>query len=171
MEMAGSSYLYALATISVTFVGFSALLLVFRQTVGGATTRYDGYFIMAFMQVGFIVAGGSLLPPLLALFELPEAAIWRASSAVAACLILLFVATVPSRRRAAVGAAAPLFVKLLLFLQSLMAVYLLTNAAGLRPASGVADYASVMAGMLFTSGIAYLLALDRALREPLPPRN
>src|SRR6185437_1546239 len=117
MELPGSGYLYALATISVTFVGFSALLLVFRQTAGGATTRYDGYFIMAFMQVGFIVTGGSLLPPLLALFELPEAAVWRASSAVAACLILLFVATVPGRRRAAVGGTAPLFVKLLLFLQ------------------------------------------------------
>ena len=31
MGLSGSTYLYALATISVTFVGFSALLLVFRQ--------------------------------------------------------------------------------------------------------------------------------------------
>ena len=69
MELPGSGYLYALATISVTFVGFSSLVLVFRQTVGEATTHYDSYFVLAFMQVGFIVAGGCLLPPLLALTQ------------------------------------------------------------------------------------------------------
>ena len=42
MELPGANYLYALATISVTFVGFSALLLVFRQTIGGKMTSY-GY--------------------------------------------------------------------------------------------------------------------------------
>src|SRR5215467_7409856 len=40
MELPGASYLSALATISVTFVGFSALLLVFRQTIGGKMTSY-----------------------------------------------------------------------------------------------------------------------------------
>jgi hypothetical protein len=39
MELPGANYLYALATISVTFVGFSALLLVFRQTIGGKMTK------------------------------------------------------------------------------------------------------------------------------------
>src|SRR5215469_4611276 len=117
MELPGSGYLYALATIAVTFVGFSALLLVFRQTAGGATTRYDSHFLLAFVQVGFIVAGGSMLPPLLALFGLPEFVVWRASSLVAAIPIMLFVATVPRRRRAVVGGPAPFFVRLLLFLQ------------------------------------------------------
>ena len=83
MELPGSGYLYALATISVTFVGFSSLVLVFRQTIGGATTHYDSYFVLAFMQVGFIVAGGCLLPPLLALFGLAENTVWRAASGVA----------------------------------------------------------------------------------------
>jgi len=46
MELPGSGYLYALATISVTFVGFSSLVLVFRQTVGRATTHYDSYFVL-----------------------------------------------------------------------------------------------------------------------------
>jgi hypothetical protein len=171
MELPGAGYLYALATISVTFVGFSALLLVFRQTAGGATTRYDSYFLLAFMQVGFIVAGGSMLPPLLALFGLAEGVVWRVSSVVAAVPILLFVATVPRRRRAAVGGPAPFFVRLLLALQLMMALYLLVNAAGVRVVPSAANYAAMMAGMLFTSGIAYLLALDIALREPWPPRG
>jgi len=61
MELPGANYLYALATVSVTFVGFSALLLVFRETIGGRMTGYDSYFALSFMQAGFIVAAGGLL--------------------------------------------------------------------------------------------------------------
>jgi hypothetical protein len=171
MELPGSGYLYALATISVTFVGFSSLVLVFRQTIGRATTHYDSYFVLAFMQVGFIVAGGCLLPPLLALFGLAESMVWRAASGVASLPILLFVATVPRRRRGAVGEPAPLFVRLLLLLQLLMGLYLLANAIAVYFAPAAGNYAAVMAGMLFTSGIAYLMALDIALRDPMPPRQ
>jgi hypothetical protein len=171
MELPGAGYLYALATISVTFVGFSALLLVFRQTAGGATTRYDSYFLLAFMQVGFIVAGGSMLPPLLALFGLPEIVVWRFSSVIAAVPILLFVSTIPHRRRIAVGGPAPFFVRLLLLLQLMMALYLLANASAMLFAPSAANYAAVMAGMLFSSGVAFLLALDLALRHPLSPRR
>ena len=169
MELAGSGYLYALATISITFVGFSALLLIFRQTMGGDMTRYDSYFILAFMQVGFIVTGGALLPPLLALYRLPEVMVWRASSTVTAIPILLFVATVPRRRRAATGGATPFFVRFLLAVQLLLAVYLLASAASIGVQPGVAHFAAAMAGMLFTSGIAYLLALGGALDQHLPP--
>ena len=102
MELAGSAYLYTLATVAITFVGFSALLIFFRQTVGGSATKYDAYFMISFIQPGFIVTAGALLPPLLALFDLAPDAIWRMSSAVSAVPILLFVVTVPGRRRAAV---------------------------------------------------------------------
>jgi hypothetical protein len=60
MELPGANYLYALATVSVTFVGFSALLLVFRETIGGRMTGCDSYFTLSFMQAGFIVAAGIL---------------------------------------------------------------------------------------------------------------
>ncbi len=72
MELPGSTYLYALATISITFVGFSALLLIFRQAMGHTMTRYESYFMLTFIQSGFIVTAGSLLPLLLALYGLPR---------------------------------------------------------------------------------------------------
>src|SRR5690349_24193392 len=110
MELQGSAYLYALATVSITFVGFSALLLVFRQTIGGRMTRYDAFFTLSFVQAGFIVAMGALLPPLLALYGLTDGIVWRASSAVDAALILAFVAAFPVRRRRATGSGAPAYV-------------------------------------------------------------
>jgi len=50
--LSGSTYLYALATISVTFVGFSALLLVFRQATAGPMAAYESYFMLTFIQPG-----------------------------------------------------------------------------------------------------------------------
>jgi hypothetical protein len=164
MEVDGSNYLYALATVSVTFVGFSALLLLFRQTIGGRMTGYDGYFMLSFMQAGFIVTGGALLPQLLAFFGLPPALLWRAASAVMAVPILLFVVTTPWRRRRAAPGPVPAYVWLLLLLQFLAALYLLVNALGNEPR--LAPFALALTAILFTTAVAYLIALSRALAGP-----
>jgi hypothetical protein len=138
MELLGTGYLYALATVSITFVGFSALLIFFRQTVGGGATKYDAYFMLSFMQPGFIVTGGALLPPLLALFDLEADTVWRLSSALTAVPIFLFVATVPKRRHAAVDEPVPAYIVALLILQALGGVVLIANAVGwpFAPAAG-----------------------------------
>jgi hypothetical protein len=163
MELPGANYLYALATISVTFVGFSALLLVFRQTIGGKMTSYDSYFTLAFMQAGFIVAAGGLLPQLLAFFGMPHASVWRVSSVIMAIPISLFVGMTPRRRRAATNEPIPSYVSLLLLLQSLAGVCLLLNAVGWPVPPNLALFALALTVMLFTTGIAYLIALAHAL--------
>src|SRR5260370_38133068 len=63
MATAAATYLYALAGLSVSFVGFSTLLIVFRQSAGGRLTHYDSYFVLTFMQAGFIVSAGARGPP------------------------------------------------------------------------------------------------------------
>ncbi|HXJ08910.1 MAG TPA: hypothetical protein VNH12_05340 [Burkholderiales bacterium] len=167
MEIPGSSYLYALATVSITFVGFSALLMIFRQTMGSAITRYDSFFTLSFIQTGFIVTAGSMLPQLLALFEWSHRTVWRASSATMAIAILLFVGTFPVRRRAATEGRAPLYVNILLAVQSLVALSLLSNAIGKPLEPNGAAYASAMAAFLVTAGIAYLMALGVMLQGPV----
>jgi hypothetical protein len=168
MDLPGANYLYALATISITFVGFSALLLVFRETIGGKLTGYDSYFTLSFMQAGFIVTGGGLLPQLLAFYDLSHTSVWRASSVIAAVPILLFVATTPIRRRRATSEPIPAYVWLLLFLQFLAGVQLLSNALGWPLPPGPASFALALTVMLFTTAIAYLVALARALGRPRP---
>ena len=164
MELPGVNYLYALATVSITFVGFSALLLVFRETIGGRMTSYDSYFTLSFMQAGFIVTGGGLLPQLLAFYEMSSTSVWRASSLIMAIPIFLFVARTPGRRRAATKESVPFYVGLLLLLQFLAGVYLLLNTVGWPASPNVAPFALALTVMLFTTGIAYLVALARALR-------
>ena len=169
MELPGANYLYALATISVTFVGFSALLLVFRQTIGGTMTSYDSYFTLAFMQAGFIVAAGGLLPQMLAFFEMSHASVWRVSSVIMAIPISLFVATTPGRRRAATDEPIPFYVGLLLVLQFLAGVCLLLNAVGWPVPPNLATFALALTVMLFTTGIAYLIALAHAVGKNRDP--
>jgi hypothetical protein len=73
-------------------VGFSALLLGFRQTIVGKMTNYDSYFTLSFIQAGFIVTAGGLSPQLLAFFEMVPNSVWRESSVIMAIPIFLFVA-------------------------------------------------------------------------------
>ena len=167
MELQGSAYLYALATVSITFVGFSALLLVFRQTIGGRMTRYDAFFTLSFVQAGFIVTLGALLPPLLALYGLRDETVWRIASAVDAALILAFVAAFPARRRRATRGATPAYVWILLALQSLAGLDLVLAAAGKPLGPQAASFAAAMTAMLIASGIAYLAALGLVFREPI----
>jgi hypothetical protein len=37
MDIPATNFLYALGAISTTFVGFSAIIMIFRQTAGGGT--------------------------------------------------------------------------------------------------------------------------------------
>jgi hypothetical protein len=80
MELLGSSYLYTLAALSVTFVGFYALVIVLRQTFGGALSKLDVLITRIFIQLGFLVAASAMLPPLFALFGLRQDLIWRTCS-------------------------------------------------------------------------------------------
>jgi hypothetical protein len=165
MATAEATYLYALAGLSVSFVGFSTLVILFRQSAGGRLSRYDSYFVLSFMQAGFIVTAGALLPPLIGLYGLPEDTALRVSSAITALAIAGFVASVPRRRRAATGGPAPAFVRLFLLLQGGAAVALGLGALGRPLGPGVAPYATALTIILVTSGLAFLLALQVVLPE------
>ena len=41
MELPGSTYLYTLATLAITYAGFAALIAIFRQIIGGGVSNYD----------------------------------------------------------------------------------------------------------------------------------
>jgi hypothetical protein len=166
MEPSGSTYFYALAAVSITFIGFSALIVVFRQARGDALTRYEGYFVLSFIQPGLIVTGGSLLPSVLSLYGIAAQTVWRGSSIVVAIQILIFVITLPGRRRAATaGAPIPRYVQVLALLQFLIAIYLIAVAAGIATATGVGPYAASLTALLFTTVAAYVVALGVALAE------
>lgn len=166
MEPSGSTYLYALAAVSITFVGFSALLVIFRQARGQAMTRYESYFVLSFVQPGFIVTAGSLLPSVFALYGMPVSRVWQASSLIIAIPIIIFAAALPKRRRAATPTPLPRYVQILRWLQILIAVYLIANAFGVPGPAAIGPYAASLTALLFTTAIAFVVALGLAFAEP-----
>jgi hypothetical protein len=163
MDLPGSTYLYTLAALSVTFVGFSALVIYLRQTAGGEMSKLDVLITRIFIQLGFIVVASAMLPPLLTLFDWPHDRIWRVASLVAAAPSLLFAVTYPARRRAASGARTPALVWLDVLILVLAAVVLILNAAGLVTEPGPGPYAAALTGMLYLGGWSYLQALNTLL--------
>ena len=160
MDLPGSSYLLSLAVVSTTYVGFSALLVGLRQAKGSRLTSYDAYFTHTFIEVGFIVTVGGLVPSLIALYGLPASVVWRLSSALSAIPILLFAVTLPRRRRAATGMPVPVFVKILVSIQAASGMALAVTAVLPSVTQAAAIYATAVTLVLITSGVAYLLALN-----------
>src|SRR5690348_11423672 len=83
MELPNSAYLYTLALIAVGYVGFSAIVLILRQSAGGGLSSLDTIVARLFMTRGFMITYLSLLPTLLAAFDLSPSAVWRISSVLA----------------------------------------------------------------------------------------
>ena len=161
MELPGTSYLYNLTLISVTFAGFAALIAAFRQMVGGRFTRHDAFLIRSALVRSLIVIVCALLPPLLALFELPASTIWRISSLTAAILIALFTLFWPVIiRRAATDRPMSKTAKAYHGLQLLAAIFLLMVSLGIffEPAPGY--FATGVSVFMLTSWISVLLSLE-----------
>jgi hypothetical protein len=50
MELPGSGYLYTIATLSITYAGFAALIVIFRQIIGGGVSSYDVFVIRSILM-------------------------------------------------------------------------------------------------------------------------
>jgi hypothetical protein len=167
MELPGTSYLYTIATLSITYAGFAALIVIFRQIIGGEVSNYDVFIIRSVLMRSFIVICSALLPPALALFDLSHSAIWRISSIVAALLQGLFVLTYRTRRHAAADVPTPTWALTAHGVGALTAIALLMNALGVfgKPTAG--PFVVSVTAFLIVSFFAYLEQFDLLLRGPM----
>ncbi len=161
MELPGTSYLYNLRLISVTFAGFAALIAAFRQMVGGRFTKHDAFLIRSALVRSLIVIVCALLPPLLALFEFPAAIIWRVSSFSAAILIALFTLSWqliirPMTTDRPISKTAHAYHSV----QLLTAIFLLIVSLGISFEPGAGYYAVGVSLFMLTSWISVLLSLE-----------
>lgn len=165
MNSPALTYLYTLATLAVTFVGFSALVIIMRQTLGGEMSKLDILITRIFIQLGFMVAAGCMLPPMLSIFPISDTQIWRISSIAMALPSFAFATTYPSRRKAASGVSMPLNIWIGVLCLLLLSLGLFCNATGLFTFSGPGPFAAALTGILFVSGWGYLQALNTMLRH------
>ncbi|THD79193.1 MAG: hypothetical protein E7812_08915 [Phenylobacterium sp.] len=160
MELPEVSYLYTVALIGMTFIGFSVIVMLLRQTVGRKLRTFDALFAHVYMEFGLIVTVAALLPPLLVFWGLPPALVWRASAGLVAIPIILFGLTYPSRRRKAAGEPTPLYVWVNVALVLLMGLIFLATSTGLWPMRSAALFLSALTAFLVFSVGTWLRALS-----------
>ena len=166
VEIQGALLLYALAGLMVTFAGFSALLLGIRQAAGGHLSLLDRYLAKTVLTHLFVLTGGALLPPLLALYDVSEGWVWRGSALLFGLPLLILLLTYSRRRRRAVGAAPPPAVLAVFVVlgSAVLAAMLVYVCAGLKLSA--AAYISALVVNLFTLAFAFVTALDVIMQQP-----
>jgi hypothetical protein len=167
MEIKGAAILYTLATVMITFAGFSALLFVIRQAAGAKLSLLDRFIVRNVMTYTFVLTGAALLPALFSLFEMDEKQIWLWSGVLFALPMLALQVTYPVRRRKAVGTPPPpaiyaVFVVLGSLVTLAMLGYIL---AGLTYSAAV--YITALTIDFFTVIFGFVNALDIIMQQPM----
>jgi hypothetical protein len=163
MELPGSNYLLALATISITFVAFSTIAVVFRQAQGAGLAEYEILMLRLYLVSGLEATVFSLVPPLLGLFGITPSWVWRVSS-IAFALVLIWRGIYFRRRQ--VGFEQRRIIHILYALYSIAILGLLINALGIFIEPNPGPYALAATWLLVNAIIAFVLALERFLHPP-----
>ncbi|HSN18515.1 MAG TPA: hypothetical protein VLV87_09945 [Gammaproteobacteria bacterium] len=165
MELKGATYLYTLATLMITFAGFSALLFVIRQAAGARLSLLDRFIVRNVMTYTFVLTGAALLPALLGLFDVGEGSIWRISAVVFALPMLALQTTYPKRRRRIVGEAPPfpIFAVFVVLGSATTALMLIHISISLRYAAAV--YITAVTIDFFTVIYGFVNALDIIMQQ------
>ena len=163
MELPGTSYLLTLATVSITFVAFSTVVVVLRQAQGAGLIEYETILLRLFLVSGLEATVFSLLPPLLALFDMPAVLLWRVSS-IAFALVLIWRGLYFRRRQTDFGRRGLVNVLYAIYLATILG--LLINALGILREPNAGLYAVAATWLLVNAIVAFVLALQRFLNPP-----
>src|SRR3954452_3884954 len=88
---AESDYLFRLASLSLSFVGFSAVVVTLRGALGGELSDRHLRLVRMYIEGGLLVTALALIPQLLSLIHVPDAVLWPLSSAVAGSILTLLL--------------------------------------------------------------------------------
>jgi hypothetical protein len=163
MELPGSSYLLNLAVISITFVAFSTIVVVFREAQGAGLMEYEVVLLRMYLVSGLEATVFSLLPPLLGLLGIAPLWVWRVSS-LAFALVLIWRGIYFMRRQSRFERRRLIDFLYVIYFVTILG--LLINALGffIEPNPGL--YALAATWLLVNAIIAFVLALERFLHPP-----
>src|SRR4030095_42990 len=170
---AESDYLLRLATLSLSFVGFSSVVVTLRGALGGELSDRHLRLVRLYIEGGFLVTALALIPnlsnilPLLNLLHVRETVVWPLSSAVAASIFTV-VMLIQFRRRRAVEGKFPPWV-IIIYAGSILAVAALwLNVIGLAFPLGAGPYAIVLTWALCVFGFIFVRTIELFLHR-IPP--
>ena len=166
MTSAESDYLFRLATLSLSFVGFSSVVVALRGALGGDLSERHIRLVRLYIEGGLLVTALALVPTLLNILHIPDNVTWPLSSAVAAA-ILTFVLIVQFRRRRAVEPGRfPAWVVIIYAISIVAVAGLWFNAAEFPFPPSVGPYAVVLTWALGVFGFIFVRTIEVFLHRP-----
>ena len=166
MTPAESDFLLRLAALSLSFVGFSAVVVTLRGALGGELSDRHLRLVRLYIEGGLLVTVLGLVPTLLSLLQVPESVTWRVASAVAA-LTFTVVLLIQFRRRRAVEGRFPPWVVIIFAISLVLVLGLWLNVAGVPFRPGVGPYAVALTWALGVFGFTFIQTIEIFLhREP-----
>jgi len=153
-----SGYLYTIAAAGMSFAALSVLTMVLRQILGGEMTKFDTFVARTWVQLGFMVTFGSILPPLLGLFEFPAPVVWGISSGVMGIILGCWALTFPQRRYATNPTRFPIPVIIYSVAMDLVAAALVANVLAVPIERMPGVYAASVTAVLLGAAMLFLFA-------------
>lgn len=160
-----SDYLLRLATLSLSFVGFSAVVVTLRGALGGKLSDRHIRLVRLYIEGGLLVTALALVPTLLNLLHVPDAVTWRLSSAIAALIFTLVLLIQFRRRRAVEPGRFPAWVVIIYTVSIVAVVVLWLNVVGLPFPPSAGPYAVGLTWALCVFGFTFVRTIELFLHR------
>lgn len=160
MTSAESAYLLGLAGLSLSFAGFSSVVVTLRGALRGEISERHLRLVRLYIEGGFLVTALALLPALLDLLHLSESSNWRLSSAAAATVFSVLSLLQFRRRRAIEAGRFPPWVVIIYALSLATIVGLWLNVLGIPFPPSVGLYAVALTWALSVFGFIFVRTID-----------
>jgi hypothetical protein len=165
VTLAESDYLLRLASLSLSFVGFSAVVVTLRGALGGELSDRHLRLVRLYIEGGLLVTALALVPTLLNLLHVPDTITWPLSSGAAASIFtLVLVIQFRRRRKVELGHFPPWVI--VIYAISIVAVAgLWLNVAGILFPPSVGPYAVILTWALCVFGFIFVRTIELFLHR------
>jgi hypothetical protein len=161
-----SEYLLCVAALSLSFVGFSAIVVTLRGALRGELSARHIRLVCLYIEGGLLVTALALAPALLNVLQMPDTIIWRLCSAAAATIFTVFVLVQSRRRRAVESGRFPPWVIVINAISIVAIAGLAFNVAGLPLAPTIGPYAVALTWALCVFGFIFVRTIELFLHQP-----
>lgn len=165
MTSAESEYLSQLASLSLSFVGFSAVVVTLRGALRGELSDRHLRLVRLYIEGGLLVTALALVPALLNLLRIPGRVTWPLSSAIAALIFTVLLLVQFRRRRAIEPGQFPLWVVVVYAISSVAVASLWLNVVGVAMSPNGGPYAIVLTWALCVFGFIFVRTLGLVLHR------
>jgi len=157
MEIPAGAYFFALAALSMAFVGFTSVVVVLHHGTGKRLSDFHILLTRVFVELGLMATAFAMLAPTLVLCGLQLDMVWRTSSAIMFLTMIPWLAYYPMRRKAAApDEKMPLRWYVMTLIGIGAGVFLFLNSAAILVTPGPAPLAITTAYVLSYAAVSYL---------------